>query len=197
LIQLDWSPHTSLACSATPALTVTLSRSQPATTVCTVTGAVTWTTRPLLSNALTQARHDDNAHLVIDLSAVTSMDSAGPYTLLEARVKHHLTGGAQIVIITNSNSSAIPELQSVAIHAAFTVYPTLTDALHACTHSDTPTSHPTSQTTTPPGFAYPPDKHPVSDIRATLAGLTAAIMLARADSRRVDSFEDSDSDHGA
>jgi anti-anti-sigma factor len=158
LIQLAWSPCTTSACSATPALTVTLSRPQPTTTVCTVTGAVTWNTQPLLSNALTQARRDDNAHLIIDLSAVTFMDSAGPYTLLEARAKHHLTGGAQIAVIP-PNSSAIPELQSVAIHAAFTAYPTLADALHACTQSDAPTSHSIPQTTTPPDFAYQRDKH--------------------------------------
>ena len=145
MIQLDRSPHTSRASSATlPALSVTLSRPQPTTTVCSVTGAVNWNTRSLLSNALTQARHDGNAHLVIDLSAVTFMDSAGPYTLLEARVKHRLTSGGQIAVITNPTSSAIPELQSVAIHAAFTVYPTLTDALHACTHFETPTSYSTS-----------------------------------------------------
>jgi anti-anti-sigma factor len=144
VIQMGWPPHTSQASSATPAITVTLSRPQPNTTVCSVTGAVNWNTRPLLSNALTQARHDDNAHLVIDLSAVTFMDSAGPYTLLEARVKHRLTSGGQIAVITNPNPSAIPELQNVAIHAAFNVYPTLTDALHACTHSNTPTSHSTS-----------------------------------------------------
>jgi anti-anti-sigma regulatory factor len=161
LIQLDWSPHTSSACSATPALAVTLSRLQPTTTVCTVTGAVTWNTRPLLSKALTQARHDDNTYLVIDLSGVTSMDSAGPYTLLEARAKHRLTGGAQIAVITSPNSSAIPELQAVAIHAAFTVYLTLADALHACTHSDTPIRHPTPQTIAPPSFACPPGKNPL------------------------------------
>lgn len=154
MIQLDRSPRTSRASSATLAtLSVTLNRPQPNTTVCSVTGAVNWNTRPLLSNALTQARHDNNAHLVIDLSAVTFMDSAGPYTLLEARVKHRLTGGGQIAVITNPNPSAIPELQNVAIHAAFTVYPTLADALHACTHSNTPTSHSTSSPTTPPDFA--------------------------------------------
>jgi len=44
--------------------------------VCTVTGAVDWTTSPLVRDALTETRRDDNVHLVIDLSAVTSMDSA-------------------------------------------------------------------------------------------------------------------------
>jgi len=162
LIQIDWSPHASRVSSAAlPALTVTLSRPQPNTTVCTVIGAVNWNTQLLLRNVLTQARHDDNTYLVIDLSAVTAMDSAGPYTLLEARVRHHLHGGASIAVITNSNSSAIPELQIVAIHAAFTVYPTLTDALHACTHSNTPTSHPTPQITTSPDFAHRPDKRAI------------------------------------
>jgi anti-anti-sigma factor len=162
LIQIDWSPHASRVSSAAPsALTVTLSRPQPSTTVCTVIGAVNWNTQPLLSNALTQARHDDNTYLVIDLSAVTAMDSAGPYTLLEARVRHHLHGGALIAVITNPHSSAIPELQIVAIHAAFTVYPTLTDALHACPHSNTPTSHPTPQATTSSDFTHQPTKHAI------------------------------------
>jgi anti-anti-sigma regulatory factor len=165
VIHMDWPPHTSQASSATPALTVTLSRPQPNTTVCTLTGAVNWNTRPLLSNALTQARHD-NTHLVIDLSAVTTMNSAGPYTLLEARAKHHLNGGGQIAVITNPNSSAIPELQTVAIQAAFTVHPTLTDALHACAHPNPPTNHPTPQTTTAADITYQPSKHPVSHPRS-------------------------------
>jgi anti-anti-sigma factor len=163
---MDWFPPTSQASSATPALTVTLSRPQRNTTVCTVIGAVNWNTRPLLSNALTQARHDNNTHLIIDLSAVTAMNSAGLYTLLEARAKHHLNGGGQIAVITNPNSSAIPELQTVAIQAAFTVHSSLADALHACAHPDTPTSHPTPQTTTPADCTYQPTKHPVSHPRS-------------------------------
>jgi hypothetical protein len=64
------------------------------------------------------------------------MDSAGPYTLLEARLKHRLSGGGHLAVITDSTSSrAIPELHSVAIRAAFDVHPTLTDALHAKTRS--------------------------------------------------------------
>jgi anti-anti-sigma regulatory factor len=83
-------------------------------------------------DALTEARGNDNAHLIIDLSAVTSMDSAGPYTLLEARFKHHLSGGGQLAVIADPNSPAIPELQMVALQAAFDVHATPADALHAC-----------------------------------------------------------------
>jgi anti-anti-sigma factor len=110
MIDMDWSPQTPRDFSGTPAITVTMSRPQPDTTVCTITGAVDWNTRALVKDALTHARHDDNAHLVIDLFGVTSMDSAGPYTLLEARVKHHLSGGGHLAVITHPSSRAIPKL---------------------------------------------------------------------------------------
>ena len=76
MIDTDWSPRTSRCSSGTPVITVALSRPQPDTTVCTVTGAVDWNTTSLVRRALSEARQDDNVHLVIDLSAVTSMDSA-------------------------------------------------------------------------------------------------------------------------
>ena len=100
---------------------------------------VDWNTTPLVRNALTEARRDDNIHLVIDLSAITSMNSAGPYTLLEALFKHHISGGGHLAVITDPNSHAIPELQLVALQAAFDGHPTLANALHACrlTHSTT------------------------------------------------------------
>jgi anti-anti-sigma factor len=135
MIDTDWSPQTSLCTSDAPAITVTLSRPQPDTIVCTVTGTVNWNTTSLMRDALTTARQNDNAHLVIDLSAVTSMDAAGPYTLLEARFKHHLSGGGHLAVIADANSRAIPELQMVALQAAFEVYPTPADALDACTIS--------------------------------------------------------------
>src|SRR3982074_1565164 len=119
MIDTDWSPQTSPCCSGTPVTTVALSRPQPDTTVCTVTGAVDWNTTPLVRDALTEARRDDNGHLVIDLSAVTSMDAAGPYTLLEARFKHPLGGGGHLAVIADPDSHAIPELQIVALKASF------------------------------------------------------------------------------
>jgi anti-anti-sigma factor len=141
MIDTDWSPHASPCSSGTPAITVALSWPQPDTTLCTVTGAVDWNTTPLVRDALTEARRDDNVHLVIDLSAVTSMDSAGPYTLLEARFKHHLGGGGHLAVIADPNSHAIPELQIVALKASFDFHANLADALHACASADTSTGH--------------------------------------------------------
>jgi len=103
--------------------------------VCTITGAINWNTTPLVRNALIEAQQNDNAHLVIDLSAVTFMDSAGPYTLLEARFKHHLSGRGHLAVIADPNSVTIPELQMVALQAAFDIHPTPVDALQACTRA--------------------------------------------------------------
>ena len=59
------------------AITVTLTRPQPDTTVCTIIGKIDMDTTPVLRDAVAEARGDDNAHLVIDLSAVSSMDTTG------------------------------------------------------------------------------------------------------------------------
>ena len=75
---------------------VGLSQSQPDTTVCTVTGKISGDTTPVLRDALAAARRDDNAHLVIDLSAVTSMDATGLYALFEALGKHNIGGGGHL-----------------------------------------------------------------------------------------------------
>jgi anti-sigma B factor antagonist len=138
MIDTDLSPRCS---SGTPVITVALSRPQPDTTVCTVAGAVDCNTTPLVRRALSEARRDDSVHLVIDLSAVTSMDSAGPYTLLEARFNHHIGGGGHLAVIADPDSHAIPELQIVALKASFDFHATLAEALHACAITDTSTGH--------------------------------------------------------
>ena len=147
MIDVDYSGQTSPGSSGTSAITVSLTRHQRDTTVCTVVGAVEWNTRSLVRDALIEAGRDGIVHLVIDLSAVTSMDSAGPDTLLEARFKHRLSGGGHLAVITHPSSRAIPELHGVAIRAAFDVHPTLTDAFYACAHANTRSRHRTPQKT--------------------------------------------------
>jgi anti-anti-sigma factor len=141
------SPQIAPCPSGGQPITVTLSRPQLDTTVCTVTGTVDWTTRAVVKNALTQARQDDNEHLVVDLSAVTSMDSACPYTLLEARFKHHLSGGGHLAVILAPNSP-VHELHLVALRASFDVHPTLADALYACASAGTTRCARTPETVT-------------------------------------------------
>jgi anti-anti-sigma factor len=86
-----------------------------------VIGTVDGGTAPILRDALTDARCDDNAHLVIDMSAVTSMDSAGLYTLFVACHKHSIGGGG-----------AIPDLYVVSLNTTFDLHSDLVGALEAC-----------------------------------------------------------------
>jgi anti-anti-sigma regulatory factor len=114
--------------------TAVLSRPQLNTTVCTVTGTLNMGTTPVLRVALVEAQRDDNAHLVIDLSAVISMDvdAAGLYTLLEACYTHEISGGGLVAVVVDPNSQAIPELHIATLEATFDLHHNLTDALHAC-----------------------------------------------------------------
>lgn len=120
------------------AIIVTLTRPQPDTTVCTAIGKIDMDTTPVLRDALAEARGDDNAHLVIDLSAVTSMDSTGLYVLFEALHKHTISDGGHLAAVIDTNSRrAIPELHLVALEATFDLHHDLTGALLACANAGT------------------------------------------------------------
>jgi anti-anti-sigma regulatory factor len=129
-----WSPETSPCHASALTSTAVLSRPQLSTTVCTVTGTLNTSTTPVLRDALVEAQHDDNAHLVIDLSTVISMDAdaAGLYTLLEACYTHDINGGGLMAVVVDPHSQAIPELHIATLEATFDLHHNLTDALHAC-----------------------------------------------------------------
>ena len=115
-----------------PQLTAALAQPQPNTTVCTVTGVVDMDTVPILSAALAQAHRDGNLHLVIDLSAVTSMTAEGLYTLLVARHRHQMGDVGHLAVVVDPRSSAISELHAVSLRASFDLHHTIIEALQAC-----------------------------------------------------------------
>jgi hypothetical protein len=83
-----------------------------------------------------EARGDDNAHLVVDLSAVTFVDSADLYILFEALHKHDIGGGGHLAAVIDANSRrAIPDLYLVALQAAFDLHRDLAGALHFCANA--------------------------------------------------------------
>ena len=84
------------------AITVTLTRPQPDTTVCTIIGKIDMDTTPVLRDAVAEARGDDNAHLVIKSSAVSSMDSTGLYVLFDLH-KHNIGGGGHLSAVIDAN----------------------------------------------------------------------------------------------
>jgi hypothetical protein len=129
-----WSRETSPCHARALTTTAVLSRPQLNTTVCAVTGTLHMGTTPVLRDALAEAQGDDNAHLVIDLSTIISMDvdAAGLYTLLEACYTHDMSSGGLMAIVVDPNSHAIPELHIATLEATFDLHHNLTDALHAC-----------------------------------------------------------------
>lgn len=135
MIAEKWCRETSPCHARALTATAVLSRPQLNTTVCTVTGTLDAGTTPVLRDALVEAQRDDNAHLVIDLSTIISMDvdAAGLYTLLEARYTHDISGDGLMAVVVDSNSQAIPALHIATLEAAFDVHHNLADALHACT----------------------------------------------------------------
>jgi anti-anti-sigma factor len=137
------SQKTSPCHASALALIAVLSRPQPDTTVCTVTGELGTGTTPVLRDALVEARRDDNTHLIIDLSTMTSMDtdSAGLYTLLEARYKQSVSGKGHLAVVVDANSQAISELHMVMLKVSFDLYHNLTDALDACASVDASNAH--------------------------------------------------------
>ncbi len=120
-------------------ITVEFTHPQPNIIVCTVTGVITADTAPVLSEALTRPHDGDHTrHLIIDLSAVTSLDSDGLYTLLVAR-HQHTTGGVHLAVVINPHSPTIAELYLVSLQASFEVYDSLPAALQACANTPTDT----------------------------------------------------------
>lgn len=116
----------------TPPPGVVLSYPQSNTTVCTVTGEIDTDTASVLQDTLIKAARDDNAHLVIDLSAITFMDSAGLYALFMARHKHNIGGNGYLAVVIDSNSQAIPQLYAIALDVIFNLHNDLNEALRCC-----------------------------------------------------------------
>jgi anti-anti-sigma regulatory factor len=142
-----WSRETSPCHASALTLIAVLSRPQLNTTVCTVTGKLGTGTTPVLRDALVEARRDDNTHLIIDLSTLTSMDtdSVGLYTLLEARYRHSISGDGHLAVVVDANSQAISELHIVMLKVSFDLHHNLVDALHACASADTSNVHSTDE----------------------------------------------------
>lgn len=122
-----------------------LSYPQPDTTVCSVTGKMDTVTTPTLRDALNQAVRDDNTHLVIDLSAITFMDSTGLYALFSVRHKHNIRGSGHLAVVIDSNSQAIPQLYVVALEVIFDLHNDIAGALNACASAAQTVIHSGSQ----------------------------------------------------
>jgi anti-sigma B factor antagonist len=107
-----------------------LSYPQPDVTVCTVAGDVDMVTRPALAERLRAAMHDDNRHLVIDLSAVAYFGSTGLHTLVEILDEHQ--GRGHLAVVLDANARAAASLRATGLDKVFDLHRELASALRAC-----------------------------------------------------------------
>lgn len=122
--------------AGTPAIAATLTQPQPTITLCTAIETIRPGTEPSLKEALAVARRDQNPHLVIDLSAITSLGSTEFFTLLAARHHHNLDDRGHLALVITPKSHGIPEVYVVALEVSFDLHHTLASAFHACTNPD-------------------------------------------------------------
>ena len=122
--------------AGTPAITATLTQPQPTITLCTAIETTSPSAESSLREALTAARRDKNPHLVIDLSAITSLGSTEFFTLLAARHNHTLDSRGHIALVVDPEFHGIPEVYVVALKVSFDLHHTLASAFHACTNPD-------------------------------------------------------------
>ncbi len=113
-------------------IVATLSYPQPNTTVCTVTGQVDPVTAPLLADTLTEAVHD-RSHLVVDLAAAASLDSAGLQALAETLDRYEIDGHLAVVVDPHCEASTRPGITGLA--RLLDLHRELSGALRACAHA--------------------------------------------------------------
>jgi anti-anti-sigma factor len=111
-------------------VTATLSYPRPNTTVCTVSGRIDLITASVLSDTLIEAVHDERPHLVIDLSAVDFMDSAGLQAVFESLDRYDIDG--HVAVVVDSNSKAVTPLEIAALDELLDRHGDLMRALQAC-----------------------------------------------------------------
>ena len=112
-----------------PIVIATLSCSQPDTAVCRVTGSVDLVTAPVLAASLIEAVHD-RPHLIIDLSAVTLLDSTGLNAVLDALDFYDIDGHLAVVLDSRSDAITRPEISELS--EIVDLHHDLSSAMRAC-----------------------------------------------------------------
>lgn len=113
-----------------PMVFATVSYPQADTAVCRITGRVDLVTAPVLAGRLIEAVRTGRPHLLIDLSAVTLLDSTGLHAALDALDHYDIDGHVAIIIDSRSESITRPEIN--VLSEIVDVHHDLASALRAC-----------------------------------------------------------------
>lgn len=95
-------------------------------TVLTVTGEVDLATAPALENAIDAALGSEPASLIIDLTAVTFLASAGMAALVAA---HQRAGEATSIVVVADGPATSRQLKMTSLDQVFALHTTLDAAL--------------------------------------------------------------------
>ena len=129
----SWTHHLPPRPTDTPRLSARLTHLEPDITLCTVTNGIQPGPGLTLGEALSIARHDDNPHLVVDLSAITSLDSTALFLLLEAGHNYRRDDRGHCAVVARPELPGIPEIYAIALTVTLDVHHTLGSAIYACT----------------------------------------------------------------
>lgn len=113
-----------------PMILAAVSSPQADTTVCRLTGVVDLVTAPAVASRLIETMHDGRPHLVIDLSAVARLDSAGLHAALEILDSYDIDGHLAMVI--DSRSDALTRSELSELSEIVDIHHDLASALRTC-----------------------------------------------------------------
>lgn len=120
-----------------PMVIATLSRPQPDTAVCRVTGSVDMATAPVLGSRLIEAIQNGRPHLVVDLSGVTLLDSIGLQAVLETLDQYDIAGHLAVVI--DARTARITRRELSVLSELIDIHHDMASALRACARASVST----------------------------------------------------------
>ncbi|MGH3631741.1 MAG: STAS domain-containing protein [Sciscionella sp.] len=112
-------------------LAITISNVAPGTLVCGLRGEIDLATVPGLQETLTQAIDLLPCHLVIDLSDIQYLGSAGLQLLLKIHETQQ-AAGYHLALVIGPNHAAARPLQATSLHQILDLHTELATAVTAC-----------------------------------------------------------------
>jgi len=112
-------------------LNITISDNASDTVLCELVGEVDLATAPSLHEKLKAATQAAPHHLVIDLSGVGYLGSAGLKILVDLRADQH-TDGRHLAVVTGHNRMVIRPLHATGLDEVLDLHAELTTAMQAC-----------------------------------------------------------------
>lgn len=120
-----------------PALVITVSDVAPGTILCVLLGEIDLATAPRLQEKLTEAIDLAPSHLVIDLSDIQFLGSAGLNLITQLHDARHVAG-YHLALVVGSNQAVTRPLHITALDQILDLHTELATAVKACRAHQSP-----------------------------------------------------------